>query len=41
MIDIAKIFENPPKKWKLKGDPYLWEEIKLVFIKHNRDQTQL
>lgn len=39
MIDIAQIFEERPKKWKIKGDQFLWEEIRLVFIKHNRDFT--
>ena len=39
MIDIGQIFEEKPKKWKLKGDQFLWEEIRLVFIKHNREFT--
>ena len=26
--DLSVIFENEPKRWGLRGDPYLWEELK-------------
>ena len=25
---ISKIFENEPEQWGLRGDPYLWRELK-------------
>jgi hypothetical protein len=27
---LAQIFENEPSKWGLRGDPYLWREMKTV-----------
>lgn len=31
----AKFFEHPPKQWGLRGDPFLWDEIKSSFEKIN------
>jgi hypothetical protein len=28
--DLAQIFENEPPHWGLRGDPYLWREMKNV-----------
>ena len=29
--DLSLIFEKKPKQWGLRGDPYLWEEMKEAF----------
>lgn len=28
---VALIFEQKPETWGLRGDPYLWEEMKSIF----------
>jgi len=28
MKTISKLFENEPANWGLRGDPFLWEEMK-------------
>lgn len=28
---VSIIFEEKPKRWGLRGDPYLWEEMKYAF----------
>lgn len=28
---VAVIFEEKPKQWGLRGDPYLWEDMKQAF----------
>ena len=28
---VSSIFEESPKQWGLRGDPYLWEEMKNEF----------
>ena len=30
-VFVSSIFEEPPKQWGLRGDPYLWEEMKNEF----------
>ncbi len=29
--ELSLIFENKPKQWGLRGDPYLWDEMQEVF----------
>ena len=29
--DLSLIFENKPEQWGLRGDPYLWDEMRDVF----------
>lgn len=36
---VSKYFENPPFQWGLRGDPYLWEEMKLKFNQENIPTT--
>jgi len=28
---VAALFENEPMRWGLRGDPYLWREMRLHF----------
>lgn len=28
---VSIIFEEPPEKWGLRGDPYLWDDLKKYF----------
>ncbi len=30
-IFVSAIFEEKPKQWGLRGDPYLWEDLKKEF----------
>ena len=30
-IFVSMIFEEKPKQWGLRGDPYLWEEMRKEF----------
>lgn len=30
-VFVAAIFDEKPKQWGLRGDPYLWEEMKKAF----------
>ncbi|MBQ8198996.1 MAG: hypothetical protein IJZ76_06185 [Lachnospiraceae bacterium] len=30
-IFVSAIFEEEPKQWGLRGDPYLWEDLKKEF----------
>ncbi|WP_242945205.1 hypothetical protein [Oribacterium sp. C9] len=38
--DLSLIFENKPKQWGLRGDPYLWDEMKDVFAGKTTDITE-
>lgn len=29
--DLSLIFENKPEQWGLRGDPYLWDEMRDIF----------
>lgn len=29
---VAKIFEESPERWGLRGDPYLWDDLEKCFI---------
>lgn len=31
----AKYFEHSPEQWGLRGDPFLWDEMKISFEKIN------
>ena len=31
MDEISLIFESKPYGWGLRGDPYMWDELKLAF----------
>ena len=35
--DLSVIFENKPEQWGLRGDPYLWDEMKEAFVGKNLD----
>ncbi len=30
--DFSAVFEDRPQKWGLRGDPYLWEELRESFV---------
>ena len=30
-VFVSAIFEEKPERWGLRGDPYLWEELKKEF----------
>ena len=30
-VFVSAIFEEKPKQWGFRGDPYLWEELKKEF----------
>lgn len=38
--NLACIFENEPLTWGLRGDPYLWREVKNVLGSHAYPDTE-
>lgn len=35
LFSIVCIFEEKPEQWGLRGDPYLWEDMKKEFTHRN------
>ncbi|WP_035795254.1 hypothetical protein [Butyrivibrio sp. WCD3002] len=35
--DLSQIFDKKPEQWGLRGDPYLWDEMKEVFVGESLD----
>lgn len=40
MEKIEYIFKNKPGQWGLRGDPYMWEELKNSFSGFNKNLNQ-
>ena len=38
-MKIAEIFEEQPIQWGLRGDPFLWRELKVRFEKIDMPET--
>jgi len=39
-MKVSTIFDNEPIQWGLRGDPFLWRELKQVFREIDMPDTQ-
>ena len=37
---LARLFEDEPRQWRLRGDPHLWREMKATLGSHDYLDTE-